>query len=238
MPYDMERQRQIDRTRTGVLLLFIGALIGAIPYVGGIGALFTFIGAIFVILGRKAFGATHARNVILSIVLFILGISIAFVGALVVFLSIFAAFGQDPSPAAVQAAFSNFLIVIALATIVGGLASVFFTFAIQNQTGRLLLIAGYIAGVVISIAIVAVISASISEFVATACPGGVCDPLSVADQQIAFQNRVSTLGFLNAIPSLLYAGAYYLVWDRVKKGEIPGPSMPGMAPPTMPMPPR
>jgi hypothetical protein len=229
-PYDQERQKQIGRTKTGVFLLLLGALIGAIPFIGGLGALLIFIGAIFVILGRKAFGTTHARNVVLSIVLFLLGIAIAVVGTFIAFASAFASFGQAPSPAVIQAAMSNFLIVIAIASIVGGLASVFFTFALQNQTGKTLLLLGYVASVVISIAIVAVISGAISEFIAAACPNGTCDQLAVINAQTSFQGRVTTLGYLQAIPSLLYAGAYYLVWNRVKKGEIPGPTtMPGMA---------
>jgi hypothetical protein len=239
-PYDQERKKQIDRTKTGVFLLLLGALVGAIPYVVGLGWLLIFIGAIFVILGRKAFGVAHSRNVILSILLFFFGIIIAVVGTIVALASAFAAFGQAPiSPAVIQAAMNNFLLVFAIGAIVLGLASVFFTFALQNQTGKILLLAGYAASVVISIAIFAVLAGAISEIVATACPGGTCDQLAVIKAQASLQDRVTTLGYLNAVPSLLYAGAYYLVWNRVKKGEIPGPTtMPGMvvqpAPPIQP----
>lgn len=231
---DQGRQKQIDRTKTGVLLLLVGSLLTWIPFIGLLGSLLILIGAILVILGRKAFGPAHARNVTLSIVLFFLGIIIGAVGAVVVFASTFAAFGQTPTPATIQGAFNNFLIVLVIAGIVGGLAQVFFTFALQNQTGRMLLLAAYVAGVVVAIAVWVVMSGAIAELIATACPGGTCSDAAAAAAASTFQGRVASLGLLNAIPSLLYAGAYYLVWNRIKSGEIPGPAgPPGMAPPPM-----
>ncbi|HYY48795.1 MAG TPA: hypothetical protein VFA17_08970 [Thermoplasmata archaeon] len=95
---DPERQKQINRTRTGVLLLLIGSLLSWIPFVGLLGGLMTLIGAILVILGRKAFGATHARNVVWSIVLFFLAIIIVAVGAIAVMGSAFAG-GSNVAPA-------------------------------------------------------------------------------------------------------------------------------------------
>src|SRR5213592_907352 len=62
--WDAERRKQIDRTKTGVLLLLIGTLIGWLPIIGVLGGLLVLIGAILVILGRKAFGAAHSRNVL------------------------------------------------------------------------------------------------------------------------------------------------------------------------------
>lgn len=72
-PWEYERKKQIDRTKTGILLLLIGTLIGWLLIIGVIGSLLILIGAILVILGRRAFGPSHSRNVILSIVLFFVG---------------------------------------------------------------------------------------------------------------------------------------------------------------------
>src|SRR5207248_3037375 len=161
-PMEAERHTQISRTKTGVLLLLIGTLIGWLPVIGIVGAILIFVGAILVILGRKAFGAAHSRNVFLSILLFIVGIVI---GA------------------------------------------------------------------------VAVISQAVGTFVAAMFPGGTYNPaqatLAVAD----FSARVQALGYLSVIPALINAAAYYLVWNRINKGEIPAPS--GSAPMAAPpMPPR
>lgn len=236
--YGGERTKQIDRTKTGLLLLLIGTLISWVPFVGGIGGLIVLIGAILVILGRKAFGAVHARNVVISIVLFFVGIIILFVGGLVLGLSLATGFlGGTPSQASIEAAFNNALILLIAGSIVAGLGNVFFSYALQTQTGRMLLWAGYAASVVIQIAVFVVIRGTIAALLAAMFPGGTYDPAAAAVAVASFQAQVSGLGLLSAIPSLLFAGAYYLAWTRVNKGEIPASTPPPMSM-TPPMPPR
>jgi len=147
--WEADRRNQIGRTKTGVLLLLVGTLIGWLPFIGIVGSILVLVGAILVILGRKAFGATHSRNVVLSIVLFILGIIIVAVATVILIAATVASFipGNPPSQAAITSAFTNFLIILVVGAIVGGLASVFFTFAIQNKTGRMLLLGGYVASI-------------------------------------------------------------------------------------------
>src|SRR5437773_1314384 len=180
--WDAERRRQIDRTKTGVLLILVGTLIGWLPYIGVIGFILIFVGAILVILGRKAFGAAHSRNVMISIVLVILGIIITVVaGVIIVFATISSIIpGNAPTPAAITSTFNNFLIILVVGTIVTGLASVFFTYAIQNQTGRMLLLGGYVARLVLQIAIFVVVSQAVGPFVAAMFPGGTYTPAAAA----------------------------------------------------------
>ncbi len=238
-PMEAERHTQISRTKTGVLLLLIGTLIGWLPVIGIVGAILIFVGAILVILGRKAFGAAHSRNVFLSILLFIVGIVIGAVAVISLAFSIASSIipGNPPTQAAVTSAFNNFLIILLVGVIVSGLATVFFTYAIQDKRGRMLLLGGYAANVIIQIAVLVVISQAVGTFVAAMFPGGTYNPaqatLAVAD----FSARVQALGYLSVIPALINAAAYYLVWNRINKGEIPAPS--GSAPmAAAPMPPR
>jgi len=198
--WDAERRKQIDRTKTGVLLILVGTLIGWLPYIGIIGFLLVFVGAILVILGRKAFGAAHSRNVIISIVLVILGIIITVVaGVILVFATISSIIpGNAPTPAAITSTFNNFLIILVVGTIVTGLASVFFTYAIQNQTGRMLLLGGYAARIVLQIAIFVVLSQAVGTFVAAMFPGGTYNPAAAAVAAADFSARVQTLGYLEA----------------------------------------
>jgi len=236
--WDAERRKQIGRTKTGVLLLLVGTLISWLPRIGALGGLLILIGAILVILGRKAFGAAHSRNVIVSILLVIVGIVIGAVAVIVLAFSIASSFipGNPPTQAAVTSAFNNFLIILLVGVIVSGLATVFFTYAIQDKRGRMLLLGGYAVNIVIQLATLVLVSQAIGTIVAAMFPGGTYDPTQATIALADFSSRVQTLGYLAAIPALIYAAAYYLVWNRINKGEIPASTAPPMA--AAPLPPR
>lgn len=227
--WDTERTKQIDRTKTGLLLLVVGGLIGWIPILGLLGGLLLLIGAILVILGRKAFGATHARNVILAIGLFFLGlITVAVASVPLAFAVAAARASQDPSEFAdsIASAFNILLLGAAVVSAISGIGSVLFTHALQQQTGKTLLWAGYGASLAIEIAIFAIISPLVPNAVSQAVSGATYDPAPLD----ALQAQVTTLGLLSVIPALLFAAASYLAWSRVSRGEIPPPTVPpGMA---------
>ena len=234
--WDAERRKQIDRTKTGLLLLLIGGLISWIPIIGLLGALLLLIGAILVILGRKAFGSTHARNVVIAIVLFFVGIVVGIIAGVLFAAAVFAAVAsQNPATAgpALASAFNTLLVGAIVAAAISGIASVLFTYALQKQTGRILLWAGYAANLAISIAIFAIIAPLISNAVNQSVSGGTYNPAPLA----ALQGQLTALGYLSAVPALLFAAATYLAWSRVSHGEIPGPTvLPGMPMSTMPPP--
>lgn len=222
----METSRQIDRTKLGVLLLLIGALIGWIPYVNIIAFILFLIGAIMVILGRRAFGPDHSRNVVLSVVLFLVGIValIAVVGYFA--FQLFAAIGPtltqtNPDPAvvadALRSAINGLLIGSVIVAAILGSAYVLFTYAIQGRTGRMILWAAYVAYVAIAIAVAVILSAEIADVVAQAVATRPPNTASIT----AFQARQTLLGVLNIIPYLLFAAAFYLVWSRISRGELP-----------------
>src|SRR2546426_776904 len=87
-PYFQSNRREIDRTKTGVLLLIVGSLLTWVPVISLIGGILVLVGVILVILGRRAFGPTHSRNVVLSVVLFLVGIVVVIFLGIVVGLSI------------------------------------------------------------------------------------------------------------------------------------------------------
>lgn len=250
-PVDYDRTRQIDRTKTGVLLLMIGALLGWIPLgISIIGGLLSFIGAILVILGRRAFGPKHSRNVVVAVVLFILGIvglvvvgivfAVALIGSLVPGTTL-------PTAEALTGAVDVLLIGTIVTSFIMGVAQVLFTYDIQNQAGRLLLFGGLGASLALNIAIFVIISPLIASAVSTALAGGTFDAAPI----YSLQAQQSTYALLAVVANLLWAAAYYLVWSRVNKGEIPKPlgaaggspmmppygGMPPQSPPTGPAPP-
>src|SRR5207245_3878151 len=141
-------------------------LISWIPIIGLLGALLLLIGAILVILGRKAFGSTHARNVVIAIVLFFVGIVVGIIAGVLFAAAVFAAVAsQNPAvtASALASAFNTLLVGVVIAAAISRIASVLFTYALQKQTGRILLWAGYVANLAISIAIFEIGRASCRE---------------------------------------------------------------------------
>src|SRR2546425_1074387 len=184
----------------------------------------------------------QARNVVLAIVLFFVGIIIGVIAGVLFGVAVFSAVAsQNPSTAAsaLASAFGTLLVGAIIAAAVSGIASVLFTYALQKQTGRMLLWAGYAANLAISIAIYVIIAPLISNAVNQAVSGGTYNPAPV----IALQGQLSALGYLSVIPALLFAAATYLAWARVSHGEIPAPPVPPglpmwtMPPPGGPFPP-
>lgn len=246
-PFAAERQRQVERTKTGILILLVGALLSWIPVIGLLGTVLTLVGAILVILGRQAFGATHRRFILVSVVLFIVGIAVALVGGAIGLLAATNAFQTAPNEfalaAALQEAATTIVLFAAVAAFVAGLASVFFTYALQNPRGRLVLWAAFAATIAVQFATLFVALPVLSEAARTIAQthfiGGAIDPTAIAD---AVTNAIAGVQYLNVIPSLLYAFANYIVWDRINRGEIPPPATPPVAPiaaspPAPPIPP-
>ncbi len=219
--------RQVDRTKTGVFLLFVGSLLSWIPFgVSVLGVLLLLIGAILVIVGRKPFGPTHARFVMVSIVLFAIGIVIVVFVALVALLpavSSIVSSGGAVTPQT-QAAAQNAGLTGSIAfAIVVGVAEVLFTYALQKETGRILLWTGYLANVVVAVTLFLVMNPVYNAVVTSADLGAA---LSV---QVGYT-------LISVVPSLIYAAADYLAWSRIRRGEIPAlPSVPA-APWTPPYP--
>ena len=235
-PVDYERTKHIDRTKTGILMILLGTLLSWVPFlIDLIGYILIFIGLILLILGRKAFGDHHPRNVIVSIVLLFVGIGAIIGAALPLGISVATAqlTGAIPTAAELTSDFQVLLGGEIVGAVAFGLMSVLFTYALQKPAGRLLLFAGFGASVALSVAIYLIVAPLIQSAIQEALAGGVFDPTTVS----SLAGVASSYGLLNAIPSLLFAAAEYLAWSRISRGEIPtapAPPPPVAAPPTPP----
>jgi len=209
--WEYHRAHKIDNTKTGLLLLIIGLAISWIPLIGAIGGLVALLGALLVILGREAFGREHARNAILALIVFFVGIGVTIVGFVVLF---FAEFSYRAGPSTlVQPSFAWLGVIGIIGGGVTGISEVLLTYALQPSSGRILLWTAYAASIAISIANFLFI---LPFFSGT----GVVFP------------AIFLTSFLGIIPALLYAGAYYLARQRIVQREIPSPitPQPTMAP--------
>ena len=199
--YVTEWAGEIDRTKTGLLVISIGFFVSWVPILGMIGNLFQLVGAILVILGRNAFGPVHARNVIWSIVTFVIAIVAGIgVGVALVFSAL--ANYQYYIPSSAPPSFSSLMgggyyVGIIVGVAIFGVAEVLFTYALQEKTGRILLWCGYGGTTAAS---------GVSFFVLNNIP---------------YVNSLLYLG-----PSILYGYAYYLARGRIVRREIPLPIQP------------
>ncbi|HEV2120715.1 MAG TPA: zinc ribbon domain-containing protein [Candidatus Bathyarchaeia archaeon] len=233
----------VSRTETGLLLLIFGILLGPIPYVNFIGGILAIIGAILVILGRQAFGMRHSRFVILSLILYLVGLAIAIVNTFAfVFSLVSASLASGTSTSIGQyfsTAFNEFLIVAIVASAVSGIAVLLFTYALQTSTGKLLLWTGYVASLVTGILVFYLVSQALTNAIQQATSGNPANTLSLITSLQALQGQVQLLGLLALIPATINATAYYLVRSRIRSGELPevpkssSPQVPSPSPGTM-----
>jgi MFS family permease len=236
--WDAERTKQRDRTKTGLLLLMLGILLSWLPVANLFGYLMILIGVILAILGRKAFGPAHSRNVVLAIGLFLIGIIVGIVGVVIAVVSgLNPAWFDNPPPEAeiapvLRTAFRNAATIAIVSGFISGLASVLFTYALQKPIGHLLLWLGYAAAIAVGIVSLLVLLPALDvvaeELASEIVMEGSLDPNRIA---AAFSGETGSVSLLNGIPSALFAGATYLAWSRVNRGEIPAPpAAPGMPP--------
>ncbi len=197
--YEAQRREQIDRTNTGLLLIAIGFFIGWVPFVGIVGGIIELIGAILVILGRMAFGPRHARNVIWSIIIWVIGIV---VGVVAVFVAIFMAIanrgGGAPPPSFANSFAGDFFGAIAVGVAIASIAYILFIYELEQTNGRILLFLGYALNLVSYLVTYLLLSG----------------------------NTLSVFGLVALAPGVVFGIAYLLARQRIVHGEIPGPPQP------------
>ncbi len=217
-----ERRRAIDRTKTGIALLSIGAALGWIPVVSLLGDLLILIGAILVFLGLEPFGAAHERNVGIAVVLYIIGLIGAFLLGASVSGQVQAATSLPAAQVegAVVAAFNTLFVGGAIAGCFTGFGSVLFLYALMDTRGKVLLWASFAASFAVLALVWAIVNAQIGAAVAAAYTASPPDPGPIN----ALDAQVKALKFLDVIPDLLLAAAGFMAWSRIDRGEIPARS--------------
>ena len=227
--------------------MMIGTILGPVPIITYIGGILALIGAILVILGRKAFGSDHSRNAIWSIIVYVVGLAIIVIGAvafLFEFVSATIAFRNGGAVdrialgQALQSSFETLIIAAVIGGAVAGIAQVLFTYAIQNRNGKIILWSAYATSIAISIVNLIIVAQLVSDAVARSFVGSTFDPGPLQ----ALQGRFQAFALLGFIPAALYSTALYLAWSRIGRGELPPktptiPVTPQSSPSSSPSPP-
>lgn len=214
-----ELNKQINRTKDGLLLLTIGTILSPIPILNSVGAVISLLGALFVILGREAFGSVHSRNAAWSVLIYILGLIIFFFLSVALLSSLETNLQTVSDPASLRAALIATFDSYFVAGVIGGaliwVAGVLFTYALQDHRGRILLWSALVTSQIIGIGIVLFVGPILADAVSQAVATSSLAPLNT------FQATLTTLRLVGLIPTGLYAVALYGVWSRIDSGEIP-----------------
>lgn len=191
---------------------------GVLPVIGILGVILALVGAVFVIIGRDAFGDRHAKFVIVSTVVYVLFNIVTFgIGASIV-PSVQSIFSSTTGPASLSAQLTNlinsYIIAEAIVGAVIGLSTVFFTYAIQNHLGRVLLWLAFAISLLLLIPafiLVNQLPLLINQAVATSDPSAL----------YSWLNQIQAFRLLSIIPAIFYALGYLNARARITNGEIP-----------------
>lgn len=218
----------IARTSTGLLLLAVSVLLQWIPIIEYLGLLLGIIGAVLMILGLAPFGRRHQTLVWVSVGLYVL----TFFGEFLLTTSFafsVARIGSSTGPTAADeflTAWDGFEVGSLVAVSFVSISFALIAFGLEDWPGRLLLLAGVLLQIVISLyVLVVVLDPILREAVAQAFAS---NPVNVAVIEAANAqiNGLSGLKLLNAIPALLFAVAYLWARRRIERGVIPAAAPP------------
>lgn len=205
-----EIARARDRTASGLLLLVIGFALAWIPYVGGVGGLIAIIGAILFVLGRRGYGERHQRNASIGGALYFFGLVAGIVAAIVfVVVIVGQATTQGASLTSVGTELTNDIITlfvtVAVAGVIATVGQIIMVYALADRTTQILLWAGFVSGVVISAAVGLILVPQVAGAVQQATAGSTVNPGPL--NQLEYTSNL--LSLVRAVPSLLFAWAYY-----------------------------
>ena len=217
--FDKHSSKGVHDTDRGRLLLAGGLVIAPIPVIGLLGLVLALVGAIFVIIGRDAFGEKHSRYVFIAATVYTIGSIISFFIVASLGPEVRSAFQSTTDPAALSAQLGSIIDSYLLAgTVMGimlGLSTVVFTYAIQNRVGKIILWVSFGTAILILVPVF-VLSSQLSQAVYQATSRSDPSPL------YALVDQMQALRVLAIIPGIFYAIAYLNARSLITNGERPG----------------
>ena len=207
------------QTKTGVSLLGSAFVLSWIPWIEFLAGFLMLVGIVYVFVGRKAFGSDHTRNVYNATVLFIaaaLGSAYMGVVSIQTGVSLFSPGAANAVGSWTSTIVYGSLVVFALRAY----ALLLIPFALGKPLVRAYLFGAVCAYLVVGILYVWTFSQALDGAVITAFSRNDTGPL------LAVAQRMDGWRYMFAIPSIFLAGAYYMVWRRINRGELPVAAVP------------
>ena len=224
-----------NMTKTGLLLLMMGFLIGIISniilfflpqdisgfiflmivgLVALVGGLLALIGGLLLIIGRKEIGEAHSKFAIYALIIFVVSIVASFVISIVVaIISFTSSAGYAGSSPTYDPTF--IIIQTIISAILGGLVYVFLLYHLENENGKRILIAAYIVSIIISIIITWSTASTIGDMVNVGNSGAI-----TSTNIFSSVSTVSKTAVFGVISSVLYLIAIYIPYKRITSGEL------------------
>jgi hypothetical protein len=127
---------------------------------------------------------------------------------------------------------------------IGGLVilvgEILLVFKLENETGRNIVYLTLVLGILIAIISTILFFSALTEFmdILDNAPGA-----NIEDELVNFQTRMNVYGLMGLVTTILLLIAYFIPYDRIKKGELkpvllsPPILRPTMFPPPYPVPP-
>jgi hypothetical protein len=228
--------RDVERTRTGLLLMAIGFGLGWIPYVSIVGGLLAFIGIIFFWIGRRGFGSRHHEYVLAGCLCVLVALLVAFAAGIWIAASVASAVapaGQSLQGLgnAIRNALEGFIVAAVVAGVLGSLGYLLLPYALADRTSRALLWGGSALSITISALLYAVLWPQLSSAIGQATSGTTFNAAPVQDLEL----RETLFGALQFFPDMMFLVAYLRVRRRAAN-EPPGTlRSPGNGPAPVPL---
>ncbi len=209
----------VSRAEVGLLLLIGAALTSWVPAIVWVGGLLGIAGAALLLAGRAPFGAAHTRSVMVAVFLMIgAGVGVVLVRASLDTAVVSAIqLGPAAAPRAIFTVFQDFLFLAVIVSFVSGLGYVLLAYALEDTVGRIALATALALLVFLNVAIYVAVMGQLGPALNAAFSS--TSPNTGPLQDLVAQ--VDAYGLLALVPDALYAGAFFLAWSRIRRGEIP-----------------
>jgi hypothetical protein len=222
----VDRGRQIERTKQGLVLLSLATLLLWIREIALLGLAIGAIAVVLILVGASAFGSRHSSLAWTSAITFVIVwlVSFGLVASLAGTIRSLPTGASGPETASkVLAAFDTTLYALLVVVSILSICSALIAFGLEDRLGRLLLCAGVAAQIAVSVSIfvfvlIPLVHRAIEQTFAVTPPD--MSIITAADAQV---RSLRGLAVLNSIPAVLFAGAYLWAYRLIARGETPSP---------------
>jgi MFS family permease len=194
----------------------ITSIFGIVSFIG---VILILIGAILFFMGRKEFGEKHHKNIKNVVIIFVIAfIAVVLVIAVFIAIIIFSAIttiSSTNSNTSLTAPTSLLVMVVSIiGAVLGGLIYYFALLELEDKTGKIILYAGIVSSIAISIVTAFYLAGMLSELFSSISTS------SSNFSALPFTQNIGKIGILGIIPNLLYLCSFYIPYKRIKNGEL------------------